>query len=177
MKDVKHSQNSHQNSSKIDNDSKIPAMYATVLRFFDQSNENILLMEEILHLLIGSLSHDVPGFIHPKWRRISSINSRVGFEHLSWCGAPWMALASIWQKFWLEWIASVIEVDVYPVFICLHEHMNRLTSSGDMVWHGGIVIEALVGREVRKFPDPSLLERFVSETLCKLKRKTTYYSK
>ena len=83
MKDVKHSQNSHQNSSKIDNDSKIPAMYATVLRFFDQSNENILLMEEILHLLIGSLSHDVPGFIHPKWRRISSINSRVGFEHLS----------------------------------------------------------------------------------------------
>ena len=34
----------------------------------------ILLMEEILHQLIGSLSHDLQGFIHPRWCRISSIN-------------------------------------------------------------------------------------------------------
>ena len=33
-------------------------------------------MEEILHQLIGSLPHYLQGFIHPKWRRISAINSR-----------------------------------------------------------------------------------------------------
>ena len=32
-------------------------------------------MEEILHQLIGSLSHYLPGFIHLNWCRISSINS------------------------------------------------------------------------------------------------------
>ena len=35
----------------------------------------ILLMEEIPHQLIGSLSHFLQGFIHPRWCRISSINS------------------------------------------------------------------------------------------------------
>ena len=34
----------------------------------------ILLMDEILHQLIGSLSHYSQGFIHPWWCRISSIN-------------------------------------------------------------------------------------------------------
>ena len=37
---------------------------------------NILLMEEILHQLIGSLSHYIQGFIHPRWCKISSTNSR-----------------------------------------------------------------------------------------------------
>ena len=32
-------------------------------------------MEDILHQLIGSLSHYLQGFIHPRWCRISSINS------------------------------------------------------------------------------------------------------
>ena len=36
---------------------------------------DILLMEEILHQLIGGLSHYLQGFIHPRWCRISSINS------------------------------------------------------------------------------------------------------
>ena len=35
----------------------------------------ILLVEEILHQLIGSLSHYLLGFIHFMWCRISSINS------------------------------------------------------------------------------------------------------
>ena len=35
----------------------------------------LLLMEEILHQLIGSLSHYLQGFIHPRWCRISSIDS------------------------------------------------------------------------------------------------------
>ena len=37
----------------------------------------ILLMEEILHQSIGSLSHYLQGFVHPKWCRISSVNSSV----------------------------------------------------------------------------------------------------
>ena len=36
----------------------------------------ILLMGEILHQLIGTLSHYLQGFIHPRWCRISSINRR-----------------------------------------------------------------------------------------------------
>ena len=40
-----------------------------------QNKEDILLMEEILHHLICSLSHYLQGFIHPRWCRISSINS------------------------------------------------------------------------------------------------------
>ena len=35
----------------------------------------ILLMAEILHQLIGSLSHYLQGFRHPRWCRISAINS------------------------------------------------------------------------------------------------------
>ena len=38
---------------------------------------NILLMEEILHQLIGSLSHYLQGFIHVRWCRISSTNSMI----------------------------------------------------------------------------------------------------
>ena len=35
----------------------------------------LLLMAEILHQLIGSLSHYLQGFTHPRWCRISAINS------------------------------------------------------------------------------------------------------
>ena len=35
----------------------------------------LLLMAEILHQLIGSLSHYLQGLIHPRWCRISAINS------------------------------------------------------------------------------------------------------
>ena len=51
-------------------------------------------MEEILHQLIGRLSHCLQGFIHPRWCRISSINSmsiklRVGEEdQRGWEGHP-----------------------------------------------------------------------------------------
>ena len=37
----------------------------------------ILLMAEILHQLIGSLSHYLQGFVHPRWCRISAINSSL----------------------------------------------------------------------------------------------------
>ncbi len=40
-------------------------------------SSEILLMAEILHQLIGSLSHYLQGFIHPRWCRISAINSRT----------------------------------------------------------------------------------------------------
>ena len=44
----------------------------------DWFNHQLLLMAEILHQLIGSLSHYLQGFIHPRWCRISSINSSIG---------------------------------------------------------------------------------------------------
>ena len=34
-------------------------------------------MEEILHQLIGSLVHCLQGFIHPRWCKISAINSML----------------------------------------------------------------------------------------------------
>ena len=37
----------------------------------------ILLMEEILYQVVDRLSHYLQGFIHPKWCRISSTNSRT----------------------------------------------------------------------------------------------------
>ena len=43
-----------------------------------ESLQMLPLMEEILHQLIGSLSHYLQGFIHPRWCRISSINSIAG---------------------------------------------------------------------------------------------------
>ena len=49
----------------------------------------VLLIEELLHQLIGSLSHYLPGFIHPRWCRISSINSMQGsLAWLRW-NTPW----------------------------------------------------------------------------------------
>ena len=39
----------------------------------------LLLMEEILHQLIGSFSHYLQGFIHSRWCKISSTNSSTGF--------------------------------------------------------------------------------------------------
>ncbi len=46
-------------------------------------------MAEILHQLIGSLSHYLQGCIHPRWCRISAINSIK----------PWVAIAG---EFWEE---------------------------------------------------------------------------
>ena len=43
--------------------------------FFISENFPLLLMAEILHHLIGSLSHYFQGFIHLRWCRIPSINS------------------------------------------------------------------------------------------------------
>ena len=53
----------------------------------------VLLMAEILHQLIGSLTHYSRGFIHPRWCRISSINSMWGlktYQGIMW--SFWMYL-------------------------------------------------------------------------------------
>ena len=42
----------------------------------------LLLMAGILHQLIGSLSHDLQGFIHVRWCRISAINSMLRKTHV-----------------------------------------------------------------------------------------------
>ena len=41
----------------------------------------LLLMEEILHQLVGRLYHYLQGFIHPRWWRISFINSMAEKKH------------------------------------------------------------------------------------------------
>ena len=41
---------------------------------------SLLLMDKILHQLIGSLSHSFQSFRHPRWCRISSINSSTGIR-------------------------------------------------------------------------------------------------
>ena len=44
--------------------------------FKSEAENDMLLMEQILHQLTGSLSHYVQGFIHPRWLfGISSIKS------------------------------------------------------------------------------------------------------
>ena len=51
-------------------------MYTGVLKCYVK----ILLMEEILHQLIGRLSHYLQGFIHPRWLlEISFMNSMYAF--------------------------------------------------------------------------------------------------
>ena len=49
--------------------------------FFAPKTLIIMLMEEILHQLIGSLSHYLQGLIHARWCRISSINSIIYISH------------------------------------------------------------------------------------------------
>ena len=73
---------------------------------------DILLMEEILHQLIGSLSQYLQGFIHPRWCRISSINS------ISYQGTFEDERRSIfqWITFWyLCWISGV--VSLYCIYV------------------------------------------------------------
>ena len=48
----------------------------------------ILLMEEILHHLMWRISHCLQGFIHSRWCRISSINSRENGGTLGM--VPWI---------------------------------------------------------------------------------------
>ena len=65
------------------------------------NNPMILLMEEILHQLIGRLSHYLQGFIHPRWCRISAINSRMAWmpTFVFFCGSWTFALQTL-QKFY-----------------------------------------------------------------------------
>ena len=79
-----------------------PSMKAVTMSFGMQPRVLILLMEEILHQLIGSLSHYLKGFIHPRWLfGISSINSMSRlFGHLF----------IAWSAYFLMYIASFNQV-------------------------------------------------------------------
>ena len=65
----------------------------------------ILLMEEILHQLIGSLSYYFQGFIHPRECRISSINSIL--TH-AWC-------MFFWRWWWFWWYCWLFWHDLVDV--------------------------------------------------------------
>ena len=59
----------------------------------------LLLMEEIQHQLIGSLPHYLQGFLHPRWCRISSINStaicKVSAATALGFSSPWQAASHV----------------------------------------------------------------------------------
>ncbi len=69
----------------------------------------LLLMAEILHQLIGSLSHYLQGLIHPRWCRISAINSSS--NHL--------LLESLWVLRYLTWMCS-ITVECLEMLFAFH---------------------------------------------------------
>ena len=78
----------------------------------------ITLMEEILHQLIGSLSHYLQGLIHARWCRISSINSIIYISHSTvsmYCKFTYFSpnrfylWGSIlektdWTRWWARWV-------------------------------------------------------------------------
>ena len=57
----------------------------------------ILLMAEILHQLIGTVSHWIQCFIHPRWCRISSINSMIGVHSLCYI-IPFTPKTDVWPS-------------------------------------------------------------------------------
>ena len=63
----------------------------------------ILLMDKLLHQLIGSFSHYLQGFLHPRWCRILSINSISGMCLFSLLGHDLFEhyFAQGWNKNWL----------------------------------------------------------------------------
>ena len=72
-------------------------------------NYELLLMEEILHQLIGSLFQYLQGFLHPRWCRISSINS--------------MYIWIMWMNYLLHHLRPTIKVCQR---LCLgHQHRSR----------------------------------------------------
>ena len=73
----------------------------------------LLLMEEILHQLIGSLSQNLQGFIHPRWCRISSF-------HQQYLPQFWSVMVSLFDVAWQVVEGHVPRImDVMDIFgIC-----------------------------------------------------------
>ena len=80
----------------------------------------ILLMEEILHQLrlvvYPRLSHYWPGFIHPKWCRISSINC-IMFHLRSVLNSA----KNLWDRHWQSWR------QIPKRFYLMHSHRSHGT--------------------------------------------------
>ena len=63
---------------------------------------HILLMAEILHQFICSLSHYLEGFIHPRWCRISAINSTIIFHGARQTSVVWCDFSARCQGEWKD---------------------------------------------------------------------------
>ena len=97
----------------------------------------VLLMEEILHQLIGSLSHYLPGFIHPRWLFGISEPSTVG-KHMPEDFCPkWFT-----PKYHWPW-NSGLTFFVWNMFLfskyCVWSNYSDLTQPGPP--NGGLVRE------------------------------------
>ena len=81
----------------------------------------LLLMEEILHQMIGRLSHCLQGFIHPRWCRISSIDSTF---------TVWSPPSPVKRGMGQKWHPSTPLEDCWP-------------TSREWPWGGDVVIRSL----------------------------------
>ena len=92
---------------------------------------SLRLMEEILHQLVWLISHNLQGFIHPRWCRISSINSVIHYPYSheeasidgSFCPPPWEGGTLFvqhpqWKQTWLKFSLHSRRIHVW--YICLH---------------------------------------------------------
>ena len=104
----------------------------------------MLLMEEILHELIGSLSHYSQGFIHPGWCRISSIN-RMAPKNLAAKG-PWKKMVS--QK---KRNLSPPFPNIFQVFFAVHLNGVQWSPNRSRSWNfsSSFVLEKWGNRDCR----------------------------
>ena len=95
----------------------------------------IPLMEEVLHQLVGSLSHYLQGFVHFRWCRISCINSRslhfptnaANFEpmEMNMIYTIYKSMSTHTSRF-----ASCYTVYLNSVHVMIHRALHLLASAG-----------------------------------------------
>ena len=81
---------------------------------------NYTTVGKIQHQLIGSISHYSQGFIHPRWCRISSINSMT---HDPWYGIFW------WLPGWKPWAC----LRIWQAFKTHTHHVTSDTDAGNPI--------------------------------------------
>ena len=74
----------------------------------------ILLMEGILHQLVGSSSHYLQGYIEGRWCWISSINSMRCSDAVCFCGKLLISRRLLSRWWWVEAVWIIFHVFVGP---------------------------------------------------------------
>ena len=91
-----------------------PVIYKVFLQMM------IPLMEEILHHLIGSLSHYLRGFIHPRWLALGFLPSTVGKPTL-------LSASSLSSDFSIFYRTKVSSKDqIWDLLLSFHQHVTPI---------------------------------------------------